>query len=88
MLRASVEERAYGVAARVLPTGENGEELPKSDRVLAAFKIQERVRDSGFPASVVDDEDGGVAVLAELGDYADDEDFCQAADAMLQAASW
>lgn len=88
MLRASVEERAYGVAARVLTTPpEGGEEIPKSDAVLAAYRIRERVRESGFPAVVVDDEDGGVAVLAELGD-ADDEDYCEAAAAMLEAASW
>lgn len=87
MLRAVVEEREYAVVARIGARDENGEEIPKSDRIAAAYRICEKARNSSkFPAEVVEDERGVVA-LVHLGD-APDADFEEAAGTLLEAASW
>lgn len=83
-----VEERDYGVAAKVKTRSRDGEIIPRSDRLGLAYQIQWNVRARGRDARVVEDDDGReIAVVVELGD-APDSEFCEAAGALLEAASW
>jgi len=84
---AVVEQREYEVAARPSRTNEAGEEVPKSDRIATAIRVAQHASSSGYPARLVDEEDGEVSAVVELGD-ASEEKFEDAARVMLEAASW
>lgn len=86
-LRAVVEERDYAVAAKIPSIDENGEEVPRSDRIAAAMRVSwEVTRLSGRPAEVVDDGEEVAAILT-IGD-ATEEEFEETAATFLEAASW
>ena len=87
-MRAEIEEREYEVVARVSDVDEFGEELPKSERLAAAYRIAGTAsRRSRFPARVLEVEGEGISACLHLGD-APDADFEEAAGALMEAASW
>lgn len=78
--RVRVGEEAYGVVARI-----EGEY--RSDRVMGAMRLHQRLRAKGRDSEVVEEEDGAVSVRVHLGD-APESDFEEAAGEILEAASW
>lgn len=88
MSRVVVQEEGYAVVARVADKDEQGERLPRSERLAAAMRLAWSAEARcGRPAHVVEDEQGPAAVV-ELGD-APDSDFEETAGALLEiAASW
>lgn len=86
--RVVVQEEGYAVVARVAGRDENGEELPRSERLATAMRLAWSAQARcGRPAQVVEDENGPAAVV-ELGD-APEADFEETAGALLEiASSW
>ena len=78
--RIRVGEEAYGVVARV-----EGEY--RSDRVIGAMRLHQRLREKGRDSEVVEEDDGAVSVRVHLGD-APESDFEEAAGDLMEAASW
>jgi hypothetical protein len=87
MTRVTVEEREYAVVARPKHTDENGEEIPKSDRVATAIRVAEHARASGYPARLVDDDNGETLAAVELGDTYEEE-FEEVTGFLNEVASW
>lgn len=87
MLRAHVVQREYSVSARPARTDDNGEEIPRSDRIATALHLVMKASDSKYPARLVDEDDGEVSAVVELGD-ASDEKFEEVSQFLTQAASW
>lgn len=84
----SVQEEGYAVVARVAAQDENGEELPRSERIATAIRVAWSAEQKcGRPVRVVSDEQGPCAIV-ELGD-APESEFEETAGALLEiAASW
>lgn len=86
--KADVEERDYAVAAKVRTTDDAGEQLPKSDRLLVAYRIcEEAAKRFGRKATLVEEEPGIYVAVLELGD-ASEQAFDEAAGALIEASSW
>ncbi len=87
MIRTVVEEREYEVIARVGNRDENGEEVPRSDRIAEAIRIwNEAKRRSQHPAEVVEDENGP-GVVVRRGD-APEPEFEEVAGVLLEVVGW
>lgn len=85
--RVVVQEEGYAVVARVSGTDENGEEVPRSDRMATAIRLVWSAQARGRNAQVREDEEG-VAAVVELGD-APDSEFEETAGTLLGiASSW
>lgn len=86
--RVVVQEESYAVIARVAGKDENGEELPRSERLASTMRLAWSAEARcGRPVQVVEDEEGPAAVV-ELGD-APEADFEETVGAFLEiAASW
>ncbi len=83
-LRTVVEEREYGVVARIGATDDADEEVPRSDQLAAAYRLQ---WSCARPSQVIEDDEG-IATVVELGD-APDSEFEEVAGRLLEEAeSW
>lgn len=85
MARAVVFEGAYEVTARFAAQDDNGEVVPKFDRLVYAESVAARLRACGRACEIVQD-DAGVLVSVPIGD-APDEEFDTVAGLMIEALS-
>lgn len=85
-LRAVVIERDYSVVAQIPGEDEQGERVPRSDRLATAFRLQEEVVSRGGRKPAILDDGHVVEAMMDLGD-ATDEEFDEAGSLMLEAAS-
>jgi hypothetical protein len=84
-MRAVIEETAYGVLATIPAKTEDGETIPRSERIAKVIRMSLQLGMKFAARTIVEGE--VIALLLPLGDGASDQTFTEAADMLLAAAS-